>query len=145
MNNISSDETDLLNIGYGLQIGLAQPGTWKVCGKNGCFDLREANDFWRVVILLEHSFSEIESIIDSYVKKIGSKDRFPYWKVVSAGLSFEVDQWANLALAWFPHLEQDEKNILCDLLDSVKNSKWASQKSRQLANRYAKQIRLANS
>jgi hypothetical protein len=141
LNNVQSLSEDLLDIGNGLKIELKSPGIWKIVAKNGCFDLIEPADFWRVVILLERPYSEIESIFNEYVeKKIGVEDRFPYWKVVSAGLDFKIDQWASLALTWFPYLEQDKKNMLGDLLENVANSKWASQKTRQLASRYIKQM-----
>jgi hypothetical protein len=141
LNNPSSNETDLLDIGYGLRIRLKRSGIWQVLAKNGSFDLIEAADFWRVVTLLERPYSEVSSTFYEYEKKINAEYHFPYWKVVSAGLAFEVDQWASLALTWFPYLKKREKAMLVDLLDAIVHSKWASQKSRQLANRYVKQMR----
>ena len=138
----SPDGTELLDIGNGLQIGRTQSGVWQVCAKNGCFDLQETADFWRVVTLLERPYSEVDLMFKGYTEKVGAKNYFPLWKVVSAGLAFEVDQWASLALVWFPHLEQSKKVKLGGLLEEVAHSKWASQKSRQLASRYAKQCRM---
>lgn len=141
MNNQIPDEINLLEISNGLRIGLAESGTWQIWAKNGCFDLREIADYWRVVILLERPYSEIELTFNKYAEKINTKNSFPLWKIVGAGLAFGLDEWANLALAWFPHLTQDEKVMISDLLENVASSKWASQKSRQLANRYIKQMR----
>lgn len=144
MSNQTPDGTDLLDIGYGLRIGLQGPATWQIWGKNGCFNLVETADFYRVVILLERPHAEIETILNGYAEKVGAENRFPLWRVVGAGLAFQSDQWASLALTWFPHLGQNEKVMLGGLLEEVAHSKWASQKSRQLANRYAKQIRAAS-
>lgn len=142
MKNQMPDEIDLLEISNGLRIGLTKSNTWQVWAKNGCFDLIDIADFWRIVIILERPYSEIELIFKKYAKKVNVENSFPLWKVVGAGLAFGLDEWANLALAWFPYLKQDEKVMISDLLENVASSKWASQKSRQLANRYIKQMRI---
>ena len=144
MNNIILNEIDLLDIGYGLKIGLDKSGVWQVWAKNGRFDLKQATDFWRIVTLLERPYSEIKSIINEFTEQLGSEIRFPYYKVVSAGLTFELDHWASLALSWFSYLEHDEQIMLVNLLDELEHSNWASQKSRHLARRCAKQIRAVN-
>ena len=133
----------MLDIGNDLQIGRAQSGLWQVWAKNGCFDLREVADFRRVVILLERPYSEVDLMFKGYAEKVSIENYFPLWKVVSAGLAFETDHWASLALIWFPHLAQDEQVKLASLLEEVERSKWASQRSRQLAKRYAKKMRTA--
>jgi hypothetical protein len=43
-----------------------------------------------------------------------------------------------------PDLPEDERALLRDLLLQVHEAKWASQKTRQLADRYAKQIRASS-
>jgi hypothetical protein len=144
MDNQKPDEIDLLKIGYGLRIGLQGTMAWQIWGKNGGFNLEETADFYRVVTLLECPYSEIESILNEYAEKVGAENRFPIWKVVAAGLAFQSDQWASLALTWFPHLGKNEQAMLFDLLKEVAHSKWASQKSRQLANRYAIQMYAAD-
>lgn len=141
MSNRTSDRTDLLDIGYGLQIGLRSPEVWQVCSKNGCFDLIETADFYRVFILLERAYSEVESTLNEYAARVGAKSHFPLWRLVGAGLMSQADQWASLALTWFPHLNTAEKAMLGEHLTTVSQSKWASQKSRQLADRYTKQLR----
>ena len=133
----------LLEIGYGICIGLKEPATWQACGKNGCFNLTTMDDFYRVLILLERPYFEVEPLLSGYAEKIHAEIYFPLWKVVGAGLTCQSDQWARLALNWFPCLEQVEKTRLLALLDKVAHSKWASQKSRQLADRYAKQLTIA--
>lgn len=138
---ILSNGAELLDIGNGLKIGLTQLGVWQVCAKNAQFDLRDCKDFWRVVTLLEYPFSHVDCMFKEYAEKIGAKDCFPLWKVVGAGLTFEMEYWANLALVWFPQLAQDEQIMLSGLLEKVERSTWASQKSRQLARRYAKPFR----
>ena len=71
------------------KIGLTQSGVWQVYAKNGRFDLRDYEDFWRVVALLEYPCSQANSVLEEYAEKIGANDRFSLWKVVSAGLTFE--------------------------------------------------------
>jgi hypothetical protein len=138
LNTQTPNESGLLDIGYGLKIGVAASAAWQVWGKSGCFKLTEISDFYRVVTLLERSYSEVESMLSDYAKRISAPSPFPLWKVVGAGLAFQSDQWASLALAWFPYLKQSEKTTLIHLLKDVAHSQWASQKNRQLADRYSK-------
>ncbi|TXH61921.1 hypothetical protein [Piscinibacter sp.] len=133
-------EKYLLDIGYGLKVGLKGQSVWQVWAKNGCFDLNETSDFCRVLVLLEKPYSEAKALLDGYADNQRAERGFPMWRVVDAGLACQSDQWAGLALKWLPDLPEGERGLLRDSLLQVHGAKWASQKSRQLAERYAKQI-----
>lgn len=113
---------------------------WQVWAKNGSFDLNETSDFYRMLVLLEKPYSEAKALLDGYADRQRAERGFPMWRVVGAGLACQSDQWASLALKWLPDLPEGERALLRDLLLQVHGAKWASQKSRQLAERYAKQI-----
>lgn len=141
MGNPSFSEKSLLDIGYGLRIGLKGLSIWQVWAKSGCFDLTDTADFFRVVVLLERSYFEAQSVLREFAEQQNAEDQFPLWKVVGAGLASQSDQWTGLALMWVPHLPAAEKAKLESLLVDIHSAKWASQKSRQLADLYVKQIR----
>jgi hypothetical protein len=144
MSSQAPSEMFLLDIGHGLKIGLKGRSIWQVWAKHDCFDMAETNDFYRVMVLLERPYSEAESLLNDYAEKQNAEGRFPLWRVVGSGLACQSDQWASLALTWIPYLPHSEKALLQDLLMEVRRSKWASQKSRQLADLYVKQIRATN-
>ena len=50
------------------------------------------------------------------------------------------EQWTSLAMIWVPSLTMAEKISLKDLFVEVRDSRWASQKSRQLARKYVHEI-----
>jgi hypothetical protein len=133
-------EKRLLDIGYGLKVGLKGQSVWQVWAKNGCADLNQTSDFLRVLVLLEKPYSEAKALLDGYADSQRAEHGFPLWRVVGAGLACQSDQWASLALRWLPDLPEGDKAQLLDLLLQVHEAKWASQKSRQLADRFAKQI-----
>jgi hypothetical protein len=74
-------------------------------------------------------------LLDGYADSERAERGFPLWRVVGAGLACQSDRWASLALLWLPHLPEGDKAQLRDLLLQVHEAKWASQKSRQLADR----------
>ena len=108
--------------------------------KNGTYPLKEMPAFWRVVVLLERTYHDVKSMFDKYGEESGLTTSFPYWKLVGAGLEFKTEQWASLALNWVPELTPQELLMLKAALENVADSKWASQKSRQLANKFAKRV-----
>jgi hypothetical protein len=133
MSDVTSAEKYLLDIGYGLRIGLKGGSTWQVWAKNGVFDLRETNEFFRTAVLLERPYVDAKSLLEQYAKAQNAESGFPLWRVVGAGLACRSDQWASLALVWVPLLSEEERQLLLDLLMQVQIAKWASQKTRQLA------------
>lgn len=128
---------ELLEVGYGLKIGQTD-GIWNVYAKSGSFALIETSDFFRVVVLLERPYEETKSLFDEYVLRSGASTQFPFWKVVGAAFASRSDQWLSLALTWFPNLVPSERIALRDHLVVVGKSKWASQRNRQMAEKYAK-------
>lgn len=122
-----------LEISSGVRIGCSESGKWLVEAKNGVFPLQETADFWRVVVLLERKYSDVKSMFEQF-----ASSPFPYWRLVGAGLGFKTEQWASLALSWVPELQPQELLLIKSALDDVASSKWASQKSRQLADKFAK-------
>lgn len=140
MSNHSLPERILFDIGSDLRIGLKGRQTWQVWARNGCFDLVEVRDFWRVLILLERPYVEVESAINKFAAQQGAEGRFPLWKIVGVGLESQSVHWVPCALEWFPSLADEEKILLKDFLKEVRGSKWVSQKSRQLADLYLKGI-----
>lgn len=133
----------MLDIGNGLRIGLKDSAAWFVQAKNGSFDLGETVEFTRVLVLLERPYSEAQLLLKELSDRQNAEHQFPLWKVVCAGLDIQSDQWASLALTWVPSLPVSEQALLEGSLMSLRTSKWASQKSRQLADLYLKQIRAA--
>jgi len=130
----------LLDIGYGLKIGLSDQSGWQVWAKSGVFDLNETGDFFRVVALLERPYPTAKVLLDGYAESQRARNTFPLWRVAGAGLACKSEEWTSLALRWLPELPVGERALLRDLLIQVRGAKWASQKSRQLAERYAKEI-----
>lgn len=49
-------------------------------------------------------------------------------------------EWTNRAMAWVPFLATAEKVTLKGLFADVRDSRWASQKTRQLARKYVNEI-----
>lgn len=138
MSSSRVDSANYLELDYGLKLGLGDTGNWQVVTKNGAFDLSHPQEFFRVVVLLERPYAEVEKLLNEYAEAKRHSARFPLWQVVSAGLSSESDQWARLALTWVPDLPQSDRMLLVNLLDEVAHSKWASQKTRQVAERHRK-------
>lgn len=133
-------ERRLLDIGHDLKIGINGSGTWQVWAKNGCYELNAPSDFYRVVVLLEKSFGDAKALLDDYAACQCALQPFPLWRVVAAGLACQSDWWASRALHWLPDLPIGETASLLDLLIEVGQATWASQKSRQLADRFARKL-----
>lgn len=142
MSPSASSERRSLNIGHGLTVELKGDSVWQVRAKSGCFDLVETQDFYRVLPLLERPYWEAKTLFDDLASDSAAAGGFPLWRVVAAGLGCQSEEWASRALRWLPELSEDERRLLRDLLLIVSGAKWASQKSRQLADRYAKQVRM---
>lgn len=100
--------------------------------------LDEPKDFFRVWPLLERPLPEVRPLLDELAKNAGSIDRFPAWKVVAAAFKSESRPWTDFAVAWLPFLDEVEIGMLKSSLVAIRDSKWASQKSRQIARKFAR-------
>ncbi|WP_143074256.1 hypothetical protein [Roseateles sp. YR242] len=135
---MNSQQFKVLEISNGVRVGCSESGKWLVEAKNGVFPLQETTDFWRVVVLLERKYSDVKSMFEEFAHECAPSSPFPYWRLVGAGLGFKTEQWASLALNWVPELQPEELLLIKPALEDVASSKWASQKSRQLADKFAK-------
>lgn len=134
-----TDQVPWINIGHNMCIGL-EKSTWQVRAGPNVFNLSKTADFIRVLPLLEHPYEEVRLLFQGWTQRQGIQTEFPIWKVVGAGLAIQSDRWACPALAWFAHLAIEDKALPRDLLVDLRASKWAGQKSRQLADLYLKQL-----
>jgi len=75
----------------GIKLSRDVGGEWQVAGVSQSFYLKEAEDFWRVVSLLEMPYEKARSILG---------DGFAYPNVILAGLDSKSEYWIGLALSW---------------------------------------------
>lgn len=75
----------------GLKLFRDADDEWRLEGANQYFHLKEAEDFWRVVSLLEMPYEKARSILG---------DGFCYQNVILAGLGSKSEYWIGLALSW---------------------------------------------
>lgn len=139
--NETCDSYDYVDIGYGLGLGFSRSVGWHVVTKSDSFGFVDLVDYFRVVVLLERPYQEVVRMLAEYSKCVHGVADFPLWKIVGAGLASQTDQWAGLALNWFPELPVNEKPLLVDLLGEVVRSKWARQSTRQAAARCFSEVK----
>jgi hypothetical protein len=125
-------------IGNGLIINYDSHTKWSVLANGTKFNLDDVRDFYRVWLLLEHPFPQAKSSLDALAKDAGANEGFPFWKVIAAALDAKSAQWTDLAVGWLPFLDVTEIALLKDSLVAARDSKWASQHSRQIARKFAK-------
>src|SRR5262249_27081106 len=113
---------------------------WQVCAGRDRFDLVDTSDFFRLVVLLEHSYTDVETAIDCFAKDQRAEVPFPMQKIIAAALASKSQAWTSRALAWVTFLSRTEITTLKDVLKDVQQAKWASQNNRQLASKYLKRI-----
>lgn len=75
----------------GLKLSRDVSGEWRIAGASQSFYLKGAEDFWRVVSLLEIPYKKARSILG---------DEFAYPSVILAGLDSKSEYWIGLALSW---------------------------------------------
>jgi hypothetical protein len=122
----------------GVDLRLDEAGRWYVSWSNGRAYLSEPKDFFRVWPLLDRPLPEVRPLLDELAKSAGSIDRFPAWKVVAAAFESGSRGWTEFAVAWLPFLDEVEIGMLKSSLVAIRDSKWASQKSRQIARKFAR-------
>jgi hypothetical protein len=118
----------------GLSLAHSPDGVWQVFNCSTPTNLIETADFFRVWILLELPFADVKSELDALA--ISGIQPFPFGKLIASTLKACSNQWAERALPWVPFLAPEDKAELGNLLEEVRQSKWASQKVRQLASKY---------
>lgn len=137
-NNI--DTSLWLDIGHGLRLG-ENNGEWLVASDKGIFNLRDDADYFRAVTLLEMPYQNAVALLNDYEKRKQSKQPFPIEKVVRIGLIAKSELWAEKAVSWLPNLSQELREGLVSAIQEVIDSKWANQKTRQLASREINRIK----
>ncbi|WP_162131161.1 hypothetical protein [Bradyrhizobium yuanmingense] len=127
-------------INIGMSIALTEAGAWVIRADVREFRLEEINDFYRAWLLLERPFSEVKAALDRIAHSASAATPFPFAKLIGSALRAKSGEWTDLAMVWIPFLAAAEKATLKDLLSDVRDSKWASQKTRQLARKYVNEI-----
>lgn len=129
-----------VEIDPGLSIAVTDAGTWTIRADGREFSLKEISDFYRAWLLLEWTFSDAKVALDRVTQNAALAGPFPFEKLIGSALMAKSGQWTDRAMTWVPHLTTAEKISLKSLFIEVRDSKWASQKSRQLARKYVNEI-----
>ncbi|OAF13373.1 hypothetical protein AYJ54_44395 [Bradyrhizobium centrolobii] len=127
-------------IDEGLSIALTDVGAWIVKADDREFRLEEINDFYRAWLLLERPFSNVKAALDQIARNANVATPFPFAKLIGSALKAQSGQWTDRAMVWVSFLAATEKASLKGLFSDVRDSKWASQKTRQLARKYMNEI-----
>jgi len=131
-------------IDSGMRIALTEGGAWVIRADGREFRLEEINDFYRAWLLLERPFSEVKAALDQIACSASAVTPFPFAKLIGSALKAKSRHWTDLAMVWVAFLAAAEKATLKDLLSEVRDSKWASQKIRQLARKHVNEIERAD-
>lgn len=124
----------------GFEIHADSDSQWFILYNGNRRNLIENEDFFSVWLLLERPFEEVRAELDEVRVASGAHKPFPMWKVIAAALDSRSGNWTERAMVWAPNLPSEDKAKLRDSLVATKDSKWASQKSRQAAHRLLKEI-----
>ncbi|WP_063689675.1 hypothetical protein [Bradyrhizobium stylosanthis] len=127
-------------IDRGLSIALTEAGAWIIRADDREFRLEVVEDFYRAWLLLERPFPDVKAGLEQLAYNANAATGFPFAKLIGSALKAQSRQWTDLAMVWVPLLTTAEKATLKDLLSEVRDSRWASQKIRQLARKYVNQI-----
>jgi len=127
-------------IARGLSIALTEAGAWIIRADDREFRLEVIEDFYRAWLLLERPFPDVKAGLEQLAYNANAATGFPFAKLIGSALKAQSRQWTDLAMVWVPLLTTAEKATLKDLLSEVRDSRWASQKIRQLARKYVNQI-----
>ncbi|MBR1143833.1 hypothetical protein [Bradyrhizobium sp. AUGA SZCCT0431] len=129
-----------MEIADGINLDISETGAWIVRANDDAFPLEDMRDFFRAWLLLERPFEDVKASLDRGPYSANPATPFPFWKLIGAALMAGTRQWTDHAMTWVPFLTMAEKARLKDLFIEVRDSKWASQKNRQLARKYANEI-----
>jgi hypothetical protein len=127
-------------IGRGLTIGVSEEGDWLISTQEEAFSLTDTTDFYRAWLLFDRPFPEVKAALDEVARGARATRPFPFAKLVGSALRAKSARLADSGITWVSFFTIAEKTSLKDLLVEVKDSKWASQKSRQLARKYVNEI-----
>jgi hypothetical protein len=129
-----------LEIDTGISVGVSDTGIWIVRSGDNEFLLEETDDYFRAWLLLERPFSEVKSALERIAADAKAGASFSFAKLIGSALKAKSGQWTDRAMTWVPFLTLTEKASLRSLFIEARDSKWASQKSRQLARTYVNEI-----
>lgn len=122
---------------HGATLGVSVEAEWVIEEKSGLRVLDEPWKFFRVIVLLERSKTDIYNALTqafkSYNLIVNVNEVFPFVEVTRIGLEQKSDYWAELALNWFVELPIKEKEKLLSSLSNIINARWTSQKLRHRA------------
>jgi hypothetical protein len=129
-----------MEMARGINLDVSEAGAWVIRASDDAFPLKEVRDFFRAWKLLERPFGDVKAALDRGLYSANPATPFPFWKLIGSVLMSGSEQSMNRAMAWVPFLTMAEKSSLKDLFIEVRDSRWASQKSRQLARKYVHEI-----
>ncbi|ARO32362.1 hypothetical protein NXC14_PA00066 (plasmid) [Rhizobium sp. NXC14] len=129
-----------LQIDVGLSITVTDAGDWIVKADGRDFQLKEISDFYRAWLLLERPFPDVKAAFDQIASNAKKTIPFPFAKLIASALKAKSGEWTDRAMLWVSFLTEAEKASLKDLFIEARDSKWASQKSRQLARQHLTRI-----
>jgi hypothetical protein len=129
-----------LEIDTEVSVGVSDAGIWIVRSRDNEFLLEETDDYFRAWLLFERPFSEVKSALERVAADANAGTSFSFAKLIGSALKAKSGQWTDRAMTWVPFLTLTEKVSLRSLFIEARDSKWASQKSRQLARNYVNEI-----
>jgi hypothetical protein len=129
-----------IEIARGINLDVSETGAWVIRANDNAFPLEDVRDFFRAWLLLERPFDDVKTALDQGPYSANPATLFPFWKLIGSALMAGSQQWTERAMTWVPFLAMAEKASLKDLFAEARDSKWASQKNRQLARKYVHEI-----
>ena len=137
---MAQDRSQELEIHPGISIGVSEAGAWVVKAGDERFPLKDIDDFYRAWLLLQRPFVDAKAALDRITTGASAAGPFPIWMLVGSTLKAASTHWTDVAMTWLPYLTTMEKASLKNLLIETRDSRWASQKSRQMAGKYVNEI-----
>jgi hypothetical protein len=120
------------------EIVVTKKGAWELIGQ-AHYPLENVEDFYRVDLLLELPFESVKSELKETARRAGFPElEFPYSKLVESALLSTSRRIVDQAMEWVPHLNQSDLKSIASRLNEIRGTDWASQRARQLANKFYK-------
>jgi hypothetical protein len=121
-------------------LGFSKSGYWIIDRNEYIHILREGSNLRDLLPILKKPISEVNYLITEELLKKGFSadlcETFPFLDLTLAGLKSKSDFWASLAIDWIEKFSSDEAVKI--ELNQVFESKWASQRTKQKANKILK-------
>jgi len=130
-----------LELTSGVLIEVSSSRAWIVRARSEIFPLENTKDFYRVWLLLECPFGDVENALSRLATEHSAQTKFPLREVVASAFLSKSRQWTERAMEWVPFFSIEERAFLRDDLTDVASSDWASQRVRQLATKYVNELR----